>query len=81
MDLRAKPFYLKDEQIKWVEETLASMSVEDKLGQLFCLLSPNDVGELLELFDRIGITWLSLPIGVILTIAFLYYMKKRTSKA
>ena len=33
------------------------------------------------LFDRIGITWLSLPIGVILTIAFLYYMKKRTSKA
>ncbi len=33
------------------------------------------------LFDRIGITWLSLPIGVILTVAFLYYMKKRTSKA
>ena len=33
------------------------------------------------LFDKAGITWLSLPIGVILTIAFLFYMKKRTQKA
>lgn len=33
------------------------------------------------LFDGAGITWLSLPIGVVLVIAFLYFMKKRSSKA
>ncbi|MCR5688315.1 MAG: Na+/H+ antiporter NhaC family protein [Lachnospiraceae bacterium] len=33
------------------------------------------------LFDKAGITWLSLPVGAILTVAFLYFMKKRTSKA
>ena len=34
-----------------------------------------------RLFDKAGITWLSLPIGVALTIAFLFFMKKRTQKA
>ena len=33
------------------------------------------------LFDKVGITWLSLPLGLVLTIAFLFYMKKRTEKA
>ena len=33
------------------------------------------------LFDKVGITWLSLPLGVILTVAFLYLMKKRSAKA
>ncbi len=33
------------------------------------------------LFDGAGITWLSLPIGVALTIAFLFFMKKKTQKA
>lgn len=35
MDLRAKPFYLDDAQIAWVESTLKSMSFDDKIGQLF----------------------------------------------
>ena len=38
MDLCAKPFYLPREQVRWVEENLAQMSVRDKAGQLFCLL-------------------------------------------
>lgn len=42
MNLREKPFYLKDADIAWVEETLASMSVEDKLHQLFCLVTYTD---------------------------------------
>ena len=42
IDLRAKPFYLGDEQIKWVDETLASMTDEDKLHQLFCLVLYDD---------------------------------------
>ncbi len=38
MDLRAKPFYLNDEQLTWVFSTLASMSDEEKAGQLFCVM-------------------------------------------
>ncbi len=33
------------------------------------------------LFDGAGITWLSLPIGIALVIAFLVFMKKRSAKA
>ena len=33
------------------------------------------------LFDKAGITWLSLPIGIALTIAFLFFMRKKTAKA
>ncbi len=35
VDLKAKPFHLSDEDIRWVEETIASMSIEEKIGQLF----------------------------------------------
>ena len=37
IDYKAKPFFLSDEDIEWVERTLASMSTEEKIGQLFCL--------------------------------------------
>ena len=33
------------------------------------------------LFDKVGITWLSMPLGVVLTIVFLMYMKKKSLKA
>ena len=36
IDLKVKPFYLSDEQIKWVEQTMQNMSLEEKIGQLFC---------------------------------------------
>lgn len=35
IDLRAKPFYLSEKDIQWVEETKASMTTEEKLEQLF----------------------------------------------
>ena len=35
IDLRAKPYYLDDEGVKWVEATIASMTPEEKIGQLF----------------------------------------------
>ncbi len=38
VDLRKKPFYLDDEQIRWVENTIENMTLEEKLGQLFVLL-------------------------------------------
>ena len=37
MDLSAKPFYLSEADISWVEETLTSMTLEEKVGQLFCV--------------------------------------------
>lgn len=39
MDLKAKPFYLSDEDVAWVENTLAGMTDEQKLHQLFCLIA------------------------------------------
>lgn len=35
MNLKTKPFYLSDEDIKWVETTKESMTLEEKLEQLF----------------------------------------------
>ncbi len=35
INLKEKPFYLDDEGVKWVMDTIASMSDEEKVGQLF----------------------------------------------
>ena len=36
VDLKSKPFYLSDEDVKWVRSTLGSMSLKEKAGQVFC---------------------------------------------
>jgi beta-N-acetylhexosaminidase len=38
IDLKAKPFYLNEEQIVWVMKTLKELSVDEKVEQLFCPL-------------------------------------------
>jgi len=38
IDLKGRPFYLNDEAIAWVNETRDRMTVEEKAGQLFCVL-------------------------------------------
>ena len=35
VDLKANPFYLDDEGVRWVRETIAGMTDEEKIGQLF----------------------------------------------
>lgn len=35
MDYTAAPFYLKQQDIDWVEQTLTDMTLEEKIGQLF----------------------------------------------
>lgn len=35
IDLKGNPFHLKEEDIAWVEKTKTSMSLEEKIGQLF----------------------------------------------
>ncbi len=42
MNLKAKPFYLTDEDIKWVNSTLSAMTEEEKIAQLFCLITYTD---------------------------------------
>ncbi|NTW42669.1 MAG: glycoside hydrolase family 3 protein, partial [Cellulomonadaceae bacterium] len=39
IDLTAAPFSLDDEAVTWVRDTLAAMGEDEKLGQLFCLIT------------------------------------------
>lgn len=43
VDLRINPFFLNEKDIAWVKKTLASLSTEEKVGQLFCLIHRNEV--------------------------------------
>ena len=38
VDVRKSPFLLSEEQAAWVESTRASLSIEEKAGQLFCIM-------------------------------------------
>lgn len=38
VNLKGRPFYLDDEAVNWVQSTLASMTLEEKVGQLFIML-------------------------------------------
>ena len=42
IELKAPPFCLNDEQIAWVYDTLAQMTENDKIRQLFCLVVYNE---------------------------------------
>ena len=35
VNMKANPFYLSDEDCKWVEDTIANMTLDEKIGQLF----------------------------------------------
>jgi len=54
IDLKARPFYLSDEDIRWVEDTKESLGLEEKLGQLFFPIgySPNEQYLQYEILDR-----------------------------
>lgn len=53
VDLKAKPYYLKDEDIQWVNDTIAAMTDEEKVGQLFFqLTSSREEGYLQELMEK-----------------------------
>ena len=41
MNYRKKPFNLKDDDILWVEDTYTKMSLDEKIGQLFCMVGYN----------------------------------------
>lgn len=53
VDLKARPYYLSDEDIAWVNSTLAGMTDEEKVGQLFFQLTAGiDEAYLKELMEK-----------------------------
>lgn len=48
IDLKANPFFLDDESISWVYATLDKMTLEEKVGQLFCVLYRESTDEEVE---------------------------------
>ncbi|MBQ6844406.1 MAG: beta-hexosaminidase [Agathobacter sp.] len=48
VDLKAKPYNLSEEDIKWVEETIASLTDEEKVGQLFFQLTQSKEEEYIK---------------------------------
>ncbi|MDR1637357.1 MAG: hypothetical protein LBR93_08460 [Treponema sp.] len=61
VDLKAKPFFLDEDQIRWVEDTIASMTLEEKIGQLFINLTlrrdPAYIRTLCNKYHIGGVRW------------------------
>lgn len=49
MDLKTKPFCLNDAEIEWVEKTLEQMTIEEKIGALFCPIGYSTDPEYLDM--------------------------------
>lgn len=53
INLKTKPYYLTDEDIAWVNETIKNMTSEEKVGQLFFQLTAGiDEPYLKELMEK-----------------------------
>ena len=65
VDLRAKPYGLSDTDIAWVRETIASMTPEEKVGQLFWQLTASQeeayLKELMEKYHLGGCRYNGMP--------------------
>lgn len=63
VDLKAKPFYLNETEIAWVENTIAAMSSEEKIGQLFIHLfldlKPESCQAILEKYHIGGVRYMA----------------------
>ena len=62
VNLAAQPFNLEPEAIRWVSDTIASMSLEEKIGQLFINLntrfSPEYLDDILDNYHVGGIRYM-----------------------
>lgn len=52
MNLKSKPFYLSEEDAAWVSSTLVSLTEEEKVAQLFCLIAYSSEEEYLNFLAR-----------------------------
>ncbi|MCM1284243.1 MAG: hypothetical protein NC180_05920 [Muribaculaceae bacterium] len=64
MDLKKKPFNLNDADIAWVEKTLEKMTLEEKIGQLFCPIGYSTEPEYLDMLLNFHIGGLFFRDGV-----------------
>ncbi len=65
VNLKAKPYNLSEKDIKWVEETIANMTAEEKVGQLFWQLTggitEDYLKELMEKYHLGGCRYNGMP--------------------
>ena len=65
VNLKAKPYCLSDADIQWVKDTIASMTAEEKVGQLFFQLTAgmeeSYLRELMEKYHLGGCRYNTLP--------------------
>ena len=54
IDLKARPFYLTEDQVSWVNDTLSSLTDDEKLGQLFVLMGQDYPMDRMENMVRDG---------------------------
>lgn len=63
MNLKEKPYYLNDEQIRKVNDLLDSMSLDEKIGQVFVYMAytqaENEIKEICDRYHVGGVRWLS----------------------
>ena len=61
VDLSKKPFCLDEKQLQWVEDTKASLTLEEKIGQLFINMTTrrdeDTLRELVEKYHIGGVRW------------------------
>lgn len=69
IDLKARPYYLSDEDINWVKTTIEDMTDEEKVGQLFFQLTAgideNYLRELMEKYHLGGCRYNNMPGGAV----------------
>lgn len=65
VDLKANPYFLTEEDCKWVEDTIAGMTDEEKVGQLFFQLTQSQdesyLKELMETYHLGGCRYNAAP--------------------
>ena len=65
VDLKANPYFLSDEDVEWVKETIQGMSAEEKVGQLFFQLTASSeesyLKELMEKYHLGGCRYNPMP--------------------
>lgn len=69
VDLKQKPYYLSDEQIAWVENTIKAMTTEEKIGQLFVNMvtdrNPEALEEVINTYKPGAIRYQNAPAEVL----------------
>lgn len=64
--LREKPFFLDEESLAWVRDTLSSMTLEQKVGHLFCLIvrrgDSKELEETLQVLTPAGFMYRQMPL-------------------